>query len=399
MNILAQGLGGAVTLASAKRRASHNRLAVAAIILLALSGCKKAVVQPAGDQPAPPQAVAGAIPPSSAAPDAGNRAAPERTQAAASGTPTGEGYATAKRDFVYGPGRPLPRLQLPPLASPGPLADAGHTPTPGSDSPCGTALAAAALDIGPRQNQVAKKAKAAAFGAFSKLLGFGGANAGDSGGGRPRTDKNPLRRATPQQFHDQVSDTDLSLVGKVSDEGLLLNTRIDDAPDKSTFHQVYVEDRQCRRYFPDRYLNYKMWLEWSLSVSWTRTRTSKQYQNDELVSEQSSTKSGGYFKTGTIDLDQGRFNLAQLQGLDAYQQQLLEQLPPPIWQQMGFSSPESGVRSLGSQFNNITPAQLAAGDSIAVVHVTRVVDGRYVTRGLPFKMEPGADGLVKFTRL
>ena len=66
---------------------------------------------------------------------------------------------------------------------------------------------------------------------------------------------------------------------------------------------------------------------------------------------------------------------------------------------MGFSSPTSGVRDLGSQFDKVDTAKLFNGDSVAVVHVTRVVDGRYVTRALPFKMQRGTDNLLTFSRL
>jgi len=273
------------------------------------------------------------------------------------------------------------------------LTDA-RDPQPVS-GPCGTALAAAPLDIGPKSSWVSKKAKQAAFGAFSKMLGFGSAGADDSGSSRPSTVKDPIPKSAQQKFHDQVSDTDLSISGKVTDKGLLLSTAIDDAPDKSTFHQIYVEDKQCHRHFPDRFLNYRLWLEWSLSVTWSKT--SSHYENDKLTSQK--TKSGSFFDSGTIDLDRGRLNLNEIKGLDQYQQKLLSDMPAPIWSQMGFSTPESGVRALGSQFNKITPDQLAKGDSIAVVHVTRAVDGRYVTQGIPFKMKPGADGLVEFTRL
>ncbi len=396
------------------------------IIALALTGCKKKTVQQgtsqadsaetrvAGDKAATSDvtdqtaklgsddtATAGAKEPvkdlsREASKEAAGSADPAQSQTPMTGPGGGEEYQTAKKDFVYGPGHPLPRLVLPPFAPPGPLASAyappaeGHTP----GSPCATELAAADLDIGPKENWVSKKARQAVFGAFSRLLG-GGGGGDDSGDDRPPTVKDPIPKSARQQFHDELSDTDLSISGRVTDDGLLLSTGIDDAPDKSTFHMIYVEDPQCRRYFPDRFLNYRLWLEWSLSVSWTRTRT--QYQDGKQVSQQRS--SGGYFKTGTVDLDKGRLSMAQLKGISEYQQKLLEDLPAPIWQQMGFSTPESGVRRLGSQFDGVTPAQLANGDNIAVVHVTRVVDGRYVTRGIPFRVQPGSDGLLQFSRL
>ncbi|MEH6624817.1 MAG: hypothetical protein V7739_00095 [Motiliproteus sp.] len=310
-------------------------------------------------------------------------------------------YQTAKNNFSYGPGRPMPRLVLPPFNKPGLLADARDPVDP--NLPCGTEMAAAPLDLGPKENWASKKVKQAALGAFGKLFGGGGGGGffGSEGGGdfdddnTPPTAKDPIPKSLRQKFHDASSDTDFSISGRVNEEGLLLSTRINDAPDKSTFHHIYIEDRQCRRSFPDKFLNYKLWLEWSLSVTWSKT--SKHYENDKLTSQKS--ESGSHFSSGTTDLGQGQINLADMTGADQYQQQLLSEMPAPIWRRMGFSSPEAGVRGLGSRFSKVTPAQLAKGDSIAVVHVTRVVDGHYVTRGLPFKMAPGSDGFIKFSRL
>ncbi|MCW9054144.1 MAG: hypothetical protein OQJ91_17805 [Motiliproteus sp.] len=311
-------------------------------------------------------------------------------------------YPTAKDNFSYGPGRAIPRLVMPPFSKPGPLADARDPIDP--TLPCGTEFAAAPLDIGPKENWATKKAKQAALGALGSLFGGGGGGGGlfgSEGGGdfddddKPPTVKDSIPKSARQEFHDKLSDTELSISGRVNEEGLLLSTRIDDAPDKATFHHIYIEDSKCRRHFPDKLLNYKLWLEWSLSVSWTKT--TKNYTNDELTSQKS--ESGSYFNSGTTDLGQGSINLSDFAGSDAYQQQLLSEMPPPIWRRMGFSSPEAGVRGLGSRFAKVTPEQLQKGDSIAVVHFTQAVKGRYVSRGIPFKMSPGADGLIKFSRL
>ena len=313
-----------------------------------------------------------------------------------------DSYPTAKNNFSYGPGRPVPRLVMPPFAKPGPLADARDPVDP--TLPCGTELAAAPLDIGPKENWATKKAKQAALGALGSLFGGGGGGGGffgSEGGGdyddddKPPTVKDPIPKSARQEFHDKLSDTELSISGRVNEDGLLLSTRIDDAPDKATFHHIYIEDSKCRRHFPDKFLNYKLWLEWSLSVTWTKT--TKHYTDDKLTSQKS--ESGSYFKSGTTDLGGGRFNLADFTGAGAYQQQLLSEMPPPIWRRMGFSSPENGVRGLGSRFSKVTPEQLQKGDSIAVIHFTRAVKGRYVSRGVPFRMSPGSDGLIKFSRL
>lgn len=329
------------------------------------------------------------------------------------------GHDNAKRDFQYGPGQAWPKLVVPAVLIPGPLAaipapeSVPHERRPDQQSPiladnqvptkdrmpptlagpCASPLSAASLDLGPKEDWLTSKLKTTAMGALSKML-FGGSGGGGSAGGssRPPTVSDPIPESARQEFHDQLSDIEMSISGRLQDDALLLSTDIGSAPDNSTFHAVYLERKDCKRTFPDRYLNYRMWVEWSLSVTWTKTE--RRYENDSLVSEK--TSSGGFSKSGEYDLAKGSINLADAEQL---QQGLLEDLPTPIWQQMGFSSPTSGVRGLGSQFKQVDTANLFNGDSVAVVHVTRVVDGRYVTRALPFKMERGVGDLLKFSRL
>ncbi|MEH6473937.1 MAG: hypothetical protein V7752_22180 [Halopseudomonas sp.] len=337
-------------------------------------------------------------------------------------------YDNAKADFHYGPGQAWPKLVLPPELIPGPLAAAPIAPavpaaaaivattvsTPSittaatSDqpipdaaveqpSPCANELAASSLDIGPKEAWLSSKLKSVAIGALSKaLFGFGGSDDDyiDEPEAPPTVD-DPIPESARQAFHDKLSDTELTISGQLTDQGLLLSTGIESAPDKSTFHAVYLERKDCQRTFPDRYLNYRIWLEWSLSVSWTKTES--HYENDNLVSQTST--SGGFFDSGEINLAEGSVNLADAKMVGEYQQGLLKDLPAPIWQQMGFSSPTSGVRDLGSQFDKVDTAKLFNGDSVAVVHVTRVVDGRFVTRALPFTMQRGAGNLLTFSRL
>lgn len=323
-------------------------------------------------------------------------------------TDYGSGYDNAKGDFSYGPGQAWPTLVVPPELSPGPLAEV-PAPEPimiGAASanqteqvahqqgPCASELSASSLDLGPKEAWLSTQLKSAAMGALGRAL-FGSFSGGGDEPDAPPTVSDPIPKSARQAFHDQLSDTEMTISGRLNDEGLLLSTDIDSAPDKSTFHAIYIERKDCQRTFPDRYLNYRMWVEWSLSVSWTKTES--HYQNDSLVSEK--TTSGGFHKSGEFDLAKGSINMTDAKALGEYQQGLLSDLPPPIWQQMGFSSPSSGVRGLGSQFDQVDSAKLFDGSSVAVVHVTRVVDGRYVTRALPFRMEQGSGDLLKFSRL
>ncbi|WP_421863397.1 hypothetical protein [Motiliproteus sp.] len=402
--------------------------AIATSLAATLVGCKPAQVK-TESTPSPSQQAANAS--TKPAPAAAANPTGAATQGAlpkgAAATPAvtdQAGYDNAKSDFSYGPGQAWPKLVVPVELRPGPLAQVSApepvvqvplTDTPSTDQtqseaiaerkqpsvleeqqpvtgPCASPLSAASLDLGPKENWLSSKLKTTAMGALSKML-FGGSGGGDEGGSdRPSTVSDPIPKSARQAFHDELSDIEMSISGRLKDDSLLLSTDIGSSPDKSTFHAVYLESKDCKRTFPDRYLNYRMWVEWSLSVSWTKTE--RRYQNDKLVSEK--TSSGGFFKSGEYDLAKGSINLNDAA---QYQQGLLNDLPAPIWQQMGFSSPTSGVRGLGSQFKQVDTSNLFNGESVAVVHVTRVVDDRYVTRALPFKMERGSGELLKFSRL
>ncbi|WP_210397354.1 hypothetical protein [Motiliproteus sediminis] len=334
-------------------------------------------------------------------------------------------YDNAKADFAYGSGQPWPRLTLPALLLPGPLPAAPGAPTlplppiasadddaqgqvlagaPAPDpaarvqSPCAGPWAAQSLVIGPKEGWFSGAVQSMGNALIGKVLGgFGPFDGVEDEPDAPPTVKDPIPKSARQHFEDDLSDIELSLAGRLDDDGLLISAHIDDAPDDSTFHAIYLEDKSCQRQFPDRYLNYRIWLEWSLSVSWSKTE--RHYENDQLVSEK--TTSGSSFDSGVIDLAEGSTNLnaADMAELDQYQRDLLQQLPPPIWQQLGFSGPTAGVRGLGTQFNRVDPEALFRGDNIAVLHLTRVVGDRYVTRALPFRLSRGAGNLVSFTRL
>ena len=261
-------------------------------------------------------------------------------------------------------------------------------------APCANQLAASSLDIGPKEAWLSKKLKSAAIGALSKaLFGFGGG--AEEEPERPPTVKDPIPKSARQQFHDSLSDIELSIAGQLSDNGLLLSTGIEDAPDKSTFHAVYLEHKDCQRVFPERYLNYRLWLEWSLSVSWTKTEST--YQDDQLVSQK--TSSGGFFKSGEINLAEGSINLSDPQAVTEYQQGLLQDLPAPIWQQMGFSSPSSGVRALGSRFGPVDPALLLDGEAVAVVPCHPCSRWPLCHPRTAFYLHQGEGNLLNFKRL
>ncbi|WP_027857753.1 hypothetical protein [Marinobacterium jannaschii] len=383
----------------------NHKQAPAAVILAALlalgltaglSGC--AQQQSTRPQPIPKKETPESIDP--AQPDGEQIAAKqladqsdrrEPTQAPRSNRP----YPVLKSGFNFGPGRDWPRQQFDPN-TPGPLLAVTEAQTAieaeiAQAGICATAQAAAPLDAGPRQSWAGKKAQQLVGGVLGSLFGRGG---DDSEPDAPDTEDNPLPANAGQLFSDAAGELELELAGQLTDQGMLINTAIKDAPGKPTFHTIYLERRDCSRAWPDRYLVYKIWLEWSLSVSWSRTESS--YRNGDLVSERKS--SGGFNRAGTVDLDQGRINLNRPENLSDYQKGILADAPPPIWKALGFNGPEAGVRSLGSQFTNVSRNALDQ-EMVAIVHVARPQGERYTTEAMAFRMEQGADGLLKFTRL
>ncbi|MCV6590068.1 MAG: hypothetical protein OIF57_13755 [Marinobacterium sp.] len=303
-------------------------------------------------------------------------------------------YPMAKTGFAYGPGRKWPRQTLDPQ-QPGPLVTV-YKPETDRVGVCATAQAAQPLDAGPRENWAAAKAKAVLGSVLGGFLGGGGGSEPPV----PDTVDNPLANL-PRQHFDNVGEMELELAGKLTNQGLLINTHIEDAPGKPTFHRLYLERPNCQRAWPQRYLVYELWMEWSLSVSWSRTET--RYRNGEQVAQHKSA--GGFERAGTVLLGHGGQPLTAGPGADgarryqqAYQQELLSAAPAPVWQQLGFNGPEAGVRELGAQFGGVNAQQLQ-DETVAILHIARPAGQRYITQAVAFRLQPQPDGVVRFIRL
>lgn len=269
---------------------------------------------------------------------------------------------------------------------------------------CATGLSGASLDLGKADGFMEKMAGKAASAAVGHLIG--GLLGGGGGGGskqRPKTQKDPIKKKYKAKFEDEPTDTRIRLGGQAFSDGLLLSARVDKAKGKGTFHSIYLEQPDCRRYWPTQELAYDLWGEWSLSVS--VTKTTRKYQNGNLVDE--SVETSGWTKNGTFDFSDG-FTILGADDLDerwklllspdeAYLNQLKTQMGQPLWREMGFGEPTKGVRSVGAVFK-VPPSAIEPG-TIAVVHVTRIEDGRYRTVGFPFRMSFGADGVLSFEQL
>ena len=266
---------------------------------------------------------------------------------------------------------------------------------------CGTALAAAPLDLGDADSFMSDVVGKAAGAALGKLVG---GLLGGGGGGKDKPDlyKDPIKNKFKQKIEHPSGDARIRIGGQSYADGLLMSAKVDKAAGKGTFHTMFLEQPDCTRIWPEQYMGYDLWGSWSLSVSVTRTSSS--YRNVELVDR--SVSQSGWSKSGDFDFSRG-FSLwdqipgeAQhmiLEGDQAYLSQLRREIGVPAWQAMGFAEPTEGIRSAGGLFR-VAPEDLAPG-TIAVVHITHVEKGRYRTVGFPLQFAFGDEGRMSFDQL
>jgi len=265
---------------------------------------------------------------------------------------------------------------------------------------CGTALSAAPMDLGDSKGVMSKLVGNVAGAAVGKLIGgFLG------GGGRekqPDLYKDPVRNKHKEKIEHPSGDARIRIGGQFYEDGLVLSARVDKARGKGTFHTMFLEKPDCTRIWPEQYLGYKLWGEWSLSVSVTETRS--RYRNGDLVDR--SVSRSGWSRSGDFDFSRG-FSLYDevvddelkllLDADDAYLAQLRREVDVPAWREMGFGEPTQGIRDAGGLFR-VDPAEITP-DTIAVVHITQVDDGRYRTLGFPLRLSAGSDGRVTLSLL
>jgi len=266
---------------------------------------------------------------------------------------------------------------------------------------CGTALAAAPLDLGNSKSLMGDLMGKAASAAIGKLVGglLGG------GGGKkqkPNLYKDPIKKKYKEKFEHPSGDAKLRVGGTVYSDGMLISAKVEKAAGKGTFHTMFLERPDCTRIWPEKYMGYGLWGKWSLSVS--VTKTTKTYKNDKLVN--STTDRSGWSKSGTFDYSRGFSLWDQLAGeerkmiLDAdeaYLAQLRREIGNPAWREMGYAEPTEGIREAGGMFK-VAPEELTNG-TIAVIHITHVDDGRYKTVGFPLTFTIGDKGRMSFVQM
>jgi len=263
---------------------------------------------------------------------------------------------------------------------------------------CGTPLAAAPLDLGDAESFMGKMAGKVASAAVGKLIG-GLLGGGGGSSKKPRMAKDPIKKKYKQKITHPGGDARIRIGGQTYDNGLLISARVDKAAGKGTFHTMFLEQPDCSRIWPEQYAQYGLWGSWSLSVSVTRTSSS--YRNGNLVDR--STSHSGWSRSGDFDFSRGFSLWDQLPGeemrmiLDpdeAYLTQLRREIDQPAWQQMGFAKPVEGIRSAGGVFR-LDPSEITA-ETLAVIHITHVDNGRYRTVGFPLRMSAQKDGMLTF---
>ncbi|MCZ6711349.1 MAG: hypothetical protein O7B25_13395 [Gammaproteobacteria bacterium] len=266
---------------------------------------------------------------------------------------------------------------------------------------CGTALAAEPLMLGDAASVMEKMMGKAASAAMGKLIG-GLLGGGGRSNKKPNLFKDPIKKKYKKKFDHPTGAARIQLGGRQYADGLLLSARVDKAKGKGTFHTMFLEKPDCTRIWPVQYLGYRLWGSWSLSVSVTKTTST--YRDGKLVDRDVSKS--GWSKSGNFDFSRG-FSLWDdvfddelrliLDPDEAYLAQLRREIGNPAWREMGYGEPTEGIRSAGGLFK-LQPEELTS-DTIAVIHITEVKDGRYQTLGFPLKFVAGEEGLLSFELL
>jgi len=272
------------------------------------------------------------------------------------------------------------------------------------------------MAIGDREHyaKLQNLAKGAALGLLSKALSAASGGLVQSGNKQekevqPPLHEDPIPSKQKSKVKDRASGTELRLGARIADDGLLLSTRLEDVKGKGTVQEIYLERDDCRRIYPYADYTYELWGKWSLSVSWTKTQST--YQDGKLIDQQ--TASGGFMRSG-----EGFFDLASSQrafadamksvppelkdAVGKYQSQLQSEAAMPMWQRLGFTTPESGARSVGNLFklSSADHQAIADGRYALIVQITREQGPFYQAIGVPVSIAPGKDpGTLSFSSI
>ncbi|MBI5753384.1 MAG: hypothetical protein HZA59_14760 [Hydrogenophilales bacterium] len=252
------------------------------------------------------------------------------------------------------------------------------------------------IAIGPRdqfgEKSIGQKIGEKAQGMLGGMLGgmFGGA-IGLGGGGNNAANARPDEVPDPvkdkQQFRGIGAETSLR-IGAVPDpakDGLRLSAYIEDSASKGVVHSIHREtmDQNCivDYQMPSDYWLYEIWLEWSLTVWWSKDT----YVDNQLVKHEQ----GGWQKEGKEMLGSGIFDASK-------------DIPKTAWGQLGFDRAFAGPRSIGATFPGVSYPSTPDTETKQtmeryVIHVSEPHLDPVSTTPFTFYPKRGADGKIAFT--
>ena len=262
--------------------------------------------------------------------------------------------------------------------------EAKFCPATGEEvSVCPTPSANEQIIIGPNsevgtkadfKEKAKKKASGLATKAITGLLGIGGG--GGRGSSEPTKYKDPVKNRDKIKVKNKEDKREIRLGGMFTTDGLLISTDLKKAPNKGTFHEMYLQNARGWRLVPIRLFLYEIWANWKLSVSWTRDT----YVDGELVKHEE----GAWSESWRELIARGRYV------------EYAEVFDAPIWEQLGFNTAVSGARSLGTLFP-ISPEMLAHESYNLVIHVSDPKKDPVVTYPYLFTVSLADDGEVLIT--
>jgi hypothetical protein len=212
------------------------------------------------------------------------------------------------------------------------------------------------------------------------MTGGGGPKPPEPSSEKPPMVKNPCDQMT--KFSLPETDTAIKVGAKQTDKGLLIAAEIDKGKGKPTFNSMTLIRRDdCRMLRPSRYYLYELWLEWWLTVSWTKTT----YVNNQMVSQEH----GGWSAHGTELLDRGVF--ASNRGGEE-----------SIWRYFGFDRATEGPKGVIAEFamgGTDTGSPQGLPPMQCVIHVTQPDKDPVTTVAFVFNVLKNPDGSIQLTQV
>jgi cell division protein FtsB len=246
-----------------------------------------------------------------------------------------------------------------------------------------------AIAIGPRaqfgEKSLEQKAQDKAMGVVGDLVGGAIGGGGLGGFGKSPKKSGSKQSQGPDTVKDPVKNKlELTSGGTRIKTGLApdpkggtrVSVDVKDSPAQGSVHTIHREtlDRDCQKQvqMPSDYWLYKIWLDWKLTVTWTKDT----YVDNQLVKHEE----GGWQEEGRTMLDSGIFDASK-------------DIPYTAWGQLGFDRPFAGPREVGATFKDVQPGVRER----YVIHVAEPQNDPVTTT--PFVVYPvkNSEGKMEFT--